>query len=295
MDTKTTLLAGGCGLVIGVLIGMALSASGRSVLEAQLAERGSAAEGLAKLEAAVGAVEARVGELGGRIGSVEDRVAALGQSHASQVAGLAERIDGVGAELAGAVSNVRTGVSAALSERIERLLARVEPGSAAPEPEAPAAAPEGEGELVRVGETVSFGDARVFLSAVNADAGRARVAINGAQTQVLELGTPVAAGDCTVMLAGFAEGGARIAGECATPPQGSGAGTAIAVGATGALADGRLRVFVSGIDARGGSARVAVNGTETIELRMSEPVRAGDCDVTLTGIGEGSVTIDAGC
>jgi hypothetical protein len=283
-----TLLAGAGGLVIGVLIGMALTASGRSVLEAQLAERDDAAAAVARLEATVSSVEAEVAALGGRLGGVEKGLAELGTVRSGEVADLAARIDRVRADVAGAVSKVGSGVAGALSERVQGLLAR--------EPAVPAGvrAPSGEGEAVRVGETARFGDARVFLSAFDEAAGTARVAVNGAATQVLRLKEPVAAGGCAVMLTGFAEGGARIAGACG-PAQGSGAGTEIAVGATGALADGKLRVFLSGADADAGTARVAVNGTGTMVLRMSEPARAGDCEVTLTGIGEGTATIDAGC
>jgi hypothetical protein len=282
-----TVLAGAGGLVIGVLIGMALTASGRSELKARMAERDDAAAAVARLEAAVGEVRAEVEALGGRVGGVEKGLAELGTSRSGEVADLAARIDQVRADVAGAVSKVGSGVAGALSERVQGLLAR--------QPAAPAGvrAPSGEGEVVRVGETARFGDARVFLSAFDEAAGTARVAVNGAM-QVLRRGAPVAAGGCAVMLTGFSEGGARIAGACG-PAQGSGAGTEIAVGTTGALADGKLRVFLSGTDADAGTARVAVNGTGTMVLRMSEPVRAGDCDVTLTGIGEGTATIDAGC
>ena len=311
MEFGRTMLAGAGGLVIGVLIGMAISASGRSALEAQLAERGEAAAGMAKLEAAVGAVETRVGELGGRLDGVEGRLAEFGESARARPREPRgpDRRGGSGGEGSadGSKGSARTSRgrrrrSGRAFRRRCRTASRGCSRGSSPRPEAAqgaaaVAAPSG-GELVRVGETASFGSGtlRVFLSAFDEAAGRARVAINGAQTRALELAVPVAVGDCAVMLTGFAEGGARVAGECAAAaPQGSGEGTAIKVGGTGALADGKLRVFLSGTDAGGGTARVAVNGTETIELRMSEPVQAGGCDVTLTGIGGGGATIDAGC
>jgi hypothetical protein len=282
-----TVLAGAGGLVIGVLIGMALTASGRSELKARLAERDDAAAAVARLEAAVGEVRTEVGTLGGRVAGVEKGLAEFGAARSGEAADLAARIDRVRTDVAGAVSEVGSGVAGALSERVQGLLSR-QPADTG------VRAPSGEGEVVRVGETARFGDARVFLSAFDAAAGTARVAVNGSATQVLRLKAPVAAGGCAVMLTGFAEGGARIAGACG-PAQGSGAGTEIAVGATKALAGGKLRVFLSGTDAEAGTARVAVNGTGTVVLKMSEPARAGDCEVTLTGIGEGTATVDAGC
>jgi hypothetical protein len=199
MQLDRTVLAGAAGLIIGVLVGLAVSASGRSALKAQLAAQEEAR--LAKLETAIGSVDVRVGELGTRLGDVEGALAALGESQSGRMTSLGERLDSIGSD-----------VSAALAERLEKL-----------------------------------------------------------RTEV----TALAPGEA--------------------PPTGSGAGTAIAVGATGVLADGKLRVFVSTLDAAAGTARVALNGTETVELKMSEPVRAGDCQVTLTGIGDGTATIDAGC
>ena len=112
-------------------------------------------------------------------------------------------------------------------------------------------------------------------------------------------------------LTGFTDAGATFSADCggagaAEAPEAEGAapkvageatgkGTRVAVGAAETLVDGKLRVFLSAIDAEAGTARVAVNGPQTIALAVGEPVEAGGCTVTLTGIGDGQATIDGGC
>ena len=77
----------------------------------------------------------------------------------------------------------------------------------------------------------------------------------------MTLGEPAEAGTCTVTLTGFTETGATFEGDCggggqaAAPAEGSGEGTAVAVGAAATLADGKLRVFLSRIDAEAGTAQ----------------------------------------
>ena len=103
----------------------------------------------------------------------------------------------------------------------------------------------------------------MFLSGVDREAGTARVAINGPSSTSVSLGEPAEAGDCTVTLTGFTEdGGATFSGDCGDarrpagggggPAEATGAGTAVAVGAAATLADGKLRVFLSGDRRRGG-------------------------------------------
>jgi hypothetical protein len=302
MELNRTVLAGAGGLVVGLLIGFALSASGRSAVEEQLKQQQEAVAELGKLEAALGAVDSRVGELGTRLGGVEGTLAALGESQSGGLKSLTDRIDGVGTDLSGALSDIGSSVSTALSGPLDGLRAQVAALASAPPAaggqEAASGAPA-QGELVRVGETAQFdgGAVRVFLSALDGPGAAARVAINGSGMSLLALGSPVEAGNCRLTLTGVSENGATIAGDCGAlePVQGSGLGTAIPVGAAGMLADGKLRVFVSGFDAEDGTARVAVNGFDVIKMKMSEPVEAGDCKLTLTGIADGAATIDAGC
>jgi hypothetical protein len=107
-----------------------------------------------------------------------------------------------------------------------------------------------------------------------------------------------------VTLTGFTETGATCEGDCggggsgeaaAAPAAGTGEGTAVAVGAAATLVEGKLRVFLSRIDAEAGTARVAVNGPSAMEMTVGQPVEAGGCTVTLTGIGDGEATLDAAC
>ncbi len=180
---------------------------------------------------------------------------------------------------------------------------------AAAEPQAAvAAAGPGPGQEVRVGGAASLGDGavRVFLSAIDPAAGTARAAIDGVAITPLALGAPVAAGACNVMLTGFTPGGATIEAACDGGPAAAGAapasdataaaaGPALAPGQTGVFGDGKLRVFVSAVDAADGAARVAVNGTVVTALRQGEPVKIDGCTLTLTGVGPEGAALDAAC
>jgi len=90
-----------------------------------------------------------------------------------------------------------------------------------------------------------------------------------------------------------AAGGGEAGGETAAPENGT------RPGAVAVLADGKLRVFVSGVASDGSSARIAVNGvqTQTVEPGASVEVKAGDaaCTLTVTGIGGGMVGLEASC
>ena len=96
-------------------------------------------------------------------------------------------------------------------------------------------------------------------------------------------------------VAGLAERAAARVEQAAIAVAPSGEGTAVDVADTATLGDGKLRVFLSGVDPEAGTARVAINGTALTVLKMSVPVEAEDCTVTLTGIGEGGATINAAC
>lgn len=86
------------------------------------------------------------------------------------------------------------------------------------EGEAAAEAPAGggAGAEVSVGATTTLaeGKLRVFLSAFDAEAGTARVAINGTTLTALTMSEPVTAGDCTVELTGGSGRTATIDGAC---------------------------------------------------------------------------------
>jgi hypothetical protein len=317
MDIDRTWLWGGAGLVVGLLVGIAIAGDGREAREAARRGQEEMARDVAAVSEAVGRIDASLADLGGRVSEIETAVAQVGERHAGSVEGLRQRLEEVGdgldgavAELGGAVSDVGTSVTESLTDRLEGLRAALDSigtrggaarsGAAAPEAAPPAAA--GAGEPVAIGGVVAFGDgaARLFLSGVDREAGTARVAINGPSSMSVALGEPAEAGTCTVTLTGFTETGATFEGDCgagagAAPAEGSGEGTAVAVGSAATIVDGKLRVFLSRTDAEAGTASVAVNGPQTTELTMGQPVEAGGCTVTLTGIGDGEATIDAAC
>ncbi len=106
-------------------------------------------------------------------------------------------------------------------------------------------------------------------------------------------------GEIEARVAAAATGGeaAEAPEEAAAPaePEISGA----TPGMTEQLADGALRVFVSGISGDGQVARLAINGLETTELRLGRSatveVEGRPCNVTLDGIDRGHVQLSGDC
>jgi hypothetical protein len=317
MQGRNALVVAGAGL-LGLLVGYALGGSGDSGVDELASRQDALAASVAALSDGVGAVDARIGsieaavtELGtkeservegvlGRMAGLESSLGELGSAQSERISGLMERIEGMGADVSGAVSGIGSTVSQALSGDLDELRAKVASigGSAGgSEPAAPAVS----GEAIGIGRTASFGDdaVRVFLSGVDMENARARVAINGSSTSALELGTPVTVGNCALTLTGFSEGGALVAADCggdaAAAPAASGAGSAVPMGKAEIFGDGKVRVFLSAVDAEAGTARVAINGPAVTTLEMSSPVKAGDCTVELTGVGEGTATVDVAC
>ncbi|HVH04007.1 MAG TPA: hypothetical protein VM891_13885 [Amaricoccus sp.] len=314
MDIDRTWLVGGAGLVVGGLIGLAIAGDGRESREAALERQAAVSE-------SVGRIEQGVTDLGARVATLEAAVAEGARQEAGQAEGLEKRLEAVGADIDGAVRDIGGAVAALGSDVTSRLSAPIEGlrsamnaiggrsrGSGAGDDAAAAPAAAGAGETLSPGQVIAFGDgaARLFLSGTDPEAGTARVAINGPVATVVALNEPVEAGTCTLTLTGFSETGASFTGDCgedgggAAEPKAAagaatGAGVALAMGASTALADGKLSVFLSGIDAEAGTARVAVNGPRTALLTVGQPVEAGGCTLTLTGVGDGGATVDAAC
>ena len=71
------------------------------------------------------------------------------------------------------------------------------------------------------------------------------------------------------------------------------------VGETEALLDGKVRVFVSGVDAAAQTVRVAINGLGMQTLGQYRGVSfdadGTSCELTLDGIVEGHVQMTASC
>jgi hypothetical protein len=305
MQIDRTMLFAAGGVVLGFVIGYAVSSSGRSALEAQLRQNTEVAAAVSSLESRIDGIE---GSLRQSVADVQARVEELGSSDAEErIAALGERIEGlgsdIGARIEGMAPDLRETVSREIAALQGRLAALSQQATAAVESaigEGPAAG-GGAGTELRIGDTALLADGalRVFLSGLNSEAGTARVAVNGFSLVTLALGDTTEAGDCTVTLTGLGTGSATVDGSCdgaaAAAAQGSGEGTEVQVGATALLADGALRVFLSAFDEASGTARVAVNGTAITALAMAQPVQVGDCTVELTGGSGRSAIIDGGC
>ena len=274
-------------------------------VEASVNALGEAQTG--RLEALSAKLEGLGGEIGGQVSSLGGAVAAsLGQgldTLKSELAGVADKLKAVGSEApAEAPAQAPTETAAA--------------------PAAPATGETPRGELILVGSAASFGDAlSVFVSTVNPETGTARVAVNGPSTIALALNQPASAGGCEVTLTGFGEGGAYIDGVCAAPAEDSAApaadqgasdaagsdqpasdqaaapaeGEAIQIGAAGSFGEGKVRIFVSGVDNEAKTARVALNSLRTAEMKLQDKVDAEGCKVELTGINPDGATFKVDC
>lgn len=330
MQANRMMLIGIGGFVLGVLLSMLFGASERAEREAEQARHAELTSGLDAVATTASSLETRVDELHQRIAGIEESVGDVGSRFESLETAVADvesatsdrietlntRIEGVGERLSGAVSDVGSrvaGLSGAVSDVGSRMAGMAERamGRGAAEdaetgeadaPAAAAAQPEpGAGTALGIGQTATFedGDLRVFLSAADAQSGTARLAVNGPAAVSVALNEPVTVGECTVTLTGFTEGGATVTGSCGAAQAaevGAGAGTEIGVGQTATFADGAARVFLSSAAAETGSARVAINGTDTRTLELGTPVTVGDCEVTLTGFTEaGGATVSADC
>lgn len=300
MKNQSLILAGAA-VVVGVMLAVAISGSRvDSKLEAALEQAGASNAGA--LEDATEALTARIAELESGLAERSAAVsAAVDEKLAALEADVSGRIDAVSEAAESSVQDLEAALSA-LATRRESESAGASADMAA---QMPTAGPLG------VGQTAIFmdGAVRAFVSALDLDAGAARLNVNG-ETVTLALGeTDTIAVDgqnCAVGLAGLDNAGATIGSDCgmegasdvaaSVPPAPE---DGYPVGATAVLADGALRVFVSALAADRASARLAINGTDTqvIASGSSIAVAAGgqSCDLTVTGVGDGIVGLDATC
>ncbi len=300
MQTQLAVGVGG-GLLFGVLLSVAISGT----LTDGKVERAIAGAGTATDEAmstATGVLEARIAEL----------EAALSESASATAAQLDERLAALEADVAGRMAAMSE-TATAQADELAALADQMAQAAASAATAAPEAATLGmpTSDPLGVGQTAIFADGavRVFVSAMDQATGRARLSVNG-ETQSLSIGASATvaleAGDCTVALADVADAGAIIGSDCGTetaaaapadtPPAPEDGHTP---GTTVSLADGALRVFVSALAADGSSARLAVNGIDTVTIASgtSIEVASGDqtCTLTVTGVGAGMVGLEGGC
>jgi hypothetical protein len=313
MQIDKTILAGGAGVMLGRLLAFAFGATGRGKLDAAIERQDELSKSMAALSDSVGAIDGRIGGIEGaikdRVGGLEGTIVGLSESYSGDLKGLADKFEGLGSQLAGTVSGLGSEVSTTLSADLEKLRASVASlvagtakSDAGGTPSATAGV-SGDGEKLQIGATTAFDDGatRVFLATADQKRGVARVAINGPATTTLDLGKPVNVGDCTFTLTGFLPRGATVSGGCGggsggkLAATGSGLGTHVAVGSAASLGDAGVRVFVSSIDPTNNAARVAINGTALTLMNLADPVSLDGCNLELTGIGDGTATLNTDC
>lgn len=150
--------------------------------------------------------------------------------------------------------------------------------------------PQGEGSCSV--SVLGLSDGKVTLGSDCGSASEAEGDDAGAEGDAAGTGAETSGAGAGAEAAGAA-GGGEAGSETAAPENGT------RPGAVAVLADGKLRVFVSGVASDGSSARIAVNGvrTQTVEPGASVEVKAGDaaCTLTVTGIGGGMVGLEASC
>ncbi|ETW10726.1 hypothetical protein ATO8_20639 [Roseivivax marinus] len=267
------------------LSGMGGTAEAVSALENQVAElRGAVDQGLSASADAQEGLEGALSGLGEGLSGLAGALGAMGGL--SEMAG-GSGSGGSGSGGSGAGPQTANGESGAGGQEPQ-----------AQSPAAQAVAEAGELEGIAAGETASFADGavRVFVSRVDAESGAARLSINGALA-ALSTGETYEAdtegGPCMVALDSVSGRRAVVSAACgdALPaPEGARAGNTIR------LADGDVRVFVSGVSADSTSARIAVNGVVPQTVALGDSVDAGDgCSVTVDGIDRGHVSVSSDC
>lgn len=303
MDNQPLLIAGGS-LVVGILLAVAITNSRTNAKIDAALEQAEEASFVAVSDATE-AMNARIAEL----------EALVSENSVSVSEGLEEKLAAVQADLAdkvGAVSDAAAEQASALEDALSKLAAmgkRILTGSGPQKSDLGAHFVYSESR--RVGQTAIFADGavRAFVSALGDDSGAAKLSVNGAAASVGMGGmVPISLDgtDCSVVVMSLDENGVVLGSDCGSigassaaadlppaPEQGYGAGT------TASLADGDLRVFISGLADDGASARIAVNGVDlqTVVSGSSIDVMSGDraCTVTVTGVGNGLVGLDGDC
>lgn len=319
MVIDKTMAIGAGGAVLGLLLGYAVGSAGNSEMRAQLNQARNAAAEMASVSESVGA-------LTGRLDGIESALAGVEAAQSESLGGVSAKLDEIEAGLGGLGATVGEAVTGSLSSGLDSVRSEIAALAARPAAVAsdaalqaaePAGAPSaaadvaaGDGIVLMPGQTATLEDGatRVFLSAANAAAGTARVAIAGQGMTMLSVGTPVSVGACTLELAGIEGGAATLGARCngeaaadaapaaAEAPAGPGRGMALRPGETRPFGPRGMGVFLSGADAERGTARVAIGGHRQLhQLQMGERLEMNGCFFELTGIEGTGATIDAEC
>ncbi|MGM0661836.1 MAG: hypothetical protein ACQEUH_11755 [Pseudomonadota bacterium] len=326
---KNPVVTGVGGVIGGLLVGSLLSLStidskiGASI-EDTMEDMAEALAGdedaRSDMTARLAALEEAVSETGSEVATVGEAVSGNAGEVASvgaQIRGdLDERISAIETRIDDMSADLGNEMSQAMSEQTENLRAALQtrPAAAAqPDPEEAAApvseAPEAlsselrmTGETRGVGETFVLADGavRAFVQRFDAEGGTALLSVNRAATPLAvgeSVVVPHGGGACRVGLAGVTGDGVRIGSDCDVPAGDAALGAAYLPGELAMLGDGQLRVFVSGIF--GDEARLAINGLETLRMRVGEAreVAVGEagCVVHVNGIRGNSVMLTGDC
>lgn len=294
-------------------------------------------EALAALSERIGALEARLAEssdgddLAARLG---ERMEAMKAEMASRMEAMSDSAKTQADTLRSALSELSGGMQEAAQMAAAAVAAKAGGGSGGE-----AAGGMTVTEPLAVGQTAIFaeGTVRAFVARLDGQGGAVRLVVNGTTAELGSGGTarvPQGEGSCSVSVLGLSDGKVTLGSDCGSAQEAEGddagaegddAGTGAETsgaggeaagggeaggetaapengtrpGAVAVLADGKLRVFVSGVASDGSSARIAVNGvqTQTVEPGDSVEVKAGDaaCTLTVTGIGGGMVGLEASC
>lgn len=306
-DPKVT---GAGGAVIGLLVGLFV---GNDTLDEDVTRL--VREEIAPVNAAAKDQGSTLEALSARLDALDAAVADGAAATGALAASVGDKIEGLRDTLGGTISDTASSQAEALKAALAEMSASVEgwtrsalepaspPETAVIENTAQAAASSvaagDAGPVVGVGETALFADGgvRAFVSRVTGET--AVVSINGAASTIAAGNAVVvryADGSCRVGVAQVSGDGAVITSDCDAPVA-AGDGTAGAPGEVVMLADGALRVFVSGVV--NGNARLAVNGLSTQVVAVGDAatvdVAGTSCTVSVTGIRGDMVGLTGSC
>ncbi len=322
------------GLLGGVALGNSTSESGidaaikRSLVPAQEAAEQAAAASAKTYQESLAGLETRLKALETGLAENMPDLSALKTDLSKE---MSAKIDAVGETLSKEIAKNATTQGEAIKSAIAGVTDQMQESARVAAAAVAGAAPGGggssdmpkpeageEGSLTvsdptSVGKTAIFADGavRAFVSRIDPSGGSVRLVINGEQVNLGAGGTTkvsMEGGDCAIAVMALGDNGATLGSDCgsqdmtdaaAAPASDVAPENGIKPGNTVTLADGAVRVFVSRVDDAAGEARIAVNGVATQVVTSGDEVEVTsgdqDCTVTVTGIGQGLVGLDASC
>lgn len=311
LSRNSLILAGG-GALAGLVIGMLLSNSATdrkitdgiktAMADVEQAQLDAGAQATAAISEQIAALETVLAdsraEMAGHVESLASRIT-------DETAALSAKVESNATRVSSEIRGTAQGQSAALALLSATMAptSKTEKGGAATQPtettqtESTPSEPVADDGL-SVGETAVYADGkvRVFVSRHDAADRRARLSINGRDKRVAAGHATVVrhdGGTCLVGVSAIRSTGVSITSDCDLPLQGA----TFSAGETAVLADGALRVFVSGI--LNGDARLAINGlgVQTVVVGEAVEVTSGEqnCLVSVSGIRNGTLALNGVC